>query len=148
MVPLFEDDWLVGALTAAHTRDEIPFFAEDIAFIEGLPSHAVVALRRARLGEALRHSEERYRLLVELPQDIIFTLDREGRFSFLSGSVEAVLGYRPEELMGRYFGLLLTPGSRAVAERRFSAALADPTPVSAIEYDVVRQDGTLARLVL
>jgi diguanylate cyclase (GGDEF)-like protein/PAS domain S-box-containing protein len=146
VIPLFENDQLVGALTAAHTRDQVAFTAEDVAFIEGLASHAVVALRRARLGEALRRSEERYRLLVEQAQDIIFTLDREGRFGYLSGSVRRVLGYRPEDLIGRRFGLLIPPSGLAAAERRFRAALAGGTVTPPFECDVVRQDGTLARL--
>ncbi len=56
---------------------------------------------RTRAETALRHSEERFRSLVENASDLITVLDIAGRIRFQSPSVERVLGYPPEELLGR-----------------------------------------------
>jgi diguanylate cyclase (GGDEF)-like protein/PAS domain S-box-containing protein len=64
---------------------------------------------RRRAEEVLRESEQRYRLLVEGGEHIFFYVhDREHRFEYLSPSVTSVLGYAPEELIGRSYEVLLT----------------------------------------
>jgi diguanylate cyclase (GGDEF)-like protein/PAS domain S-box-containing protein len=63
---------------------------------------------RKRAEQALRESEERYRLMVEGSEQVFFYVhDPEHRFEYLSPSVTAVLGYAPEELVGRPYDALL-----------------------------------------
>jgi diguanylate cyclase (GGDEF)-like protein/PAS domain S-box-containing protein len=57
---------------------------------------------RRRAEEALRLSEERYRLMMAGSDTVFFyTADAAGRLAYLSPSVAQVLGYAPEELAGR-----------------------------------------------
>lgn len=59
-----------------------------------------------RAQRALRHSEEKYRTLVTAIPDIMYQIDADGRFTFINDSVR-VLGYEPEELIGRHFSVLI-----------------------------------------
>ena len=59
---------------------------------------------RKRAEEALQESERKYRDLVETSQDLIWTCDAKGRFTYLNPAWERVLGYRIEEMLGRRFG--------------------------------------------
>jgi diguanylate cyclase (GGDEF)-like protein/PAS domain S-box-containing protein len=53
---------------------------------------------------ALRESEVRFRLMVEGSEQVFFYVhDTEHRFTYLSPSVSAVLGYAADELLGRPF---------------------------------------------
>jgi two-component system, cell cycle sensor histidine kinase and response regulator CckA len=61
--------------------------------------NAMVRLKIAE--ESLRNSEKRFRSLIENVLDIITILNRDGTISYESPSVERVLGYKPEELIGR-----------------------------------------------
>ncbi|HJX87092.1 MAG TPA: PAS domain-containing protein, partial [Gemmatimonadales bacterium] len=45
--------------------------------------------------------------------DLIWTLDRQGRFSFLNAATGRVLGYQVEELLGRPFTELRPPEAAA-----------------------------------
>jgi PAS domain S-box-containing protein len=51
--------------------------------------------------EALRESEERYRIHFSLANDVMFSFDRQLTILSVSSNVERVLGYKPEELTGK-----------------------------------------------
>ncbi|MFC1483327.1 PAS domain-containing protein, partial [Candidatus Margulisiibacteriota bacterium] len=63
---------------------------------------------RKKAEEALRISEENHRLLVQSIPDIVYRIDKNGIFTFLNNSV-SFLGYKPEELIGNHFSVLLHP---------------------------------------
>jgi two-component system, cell cycle sensor histidine kinase and response regulator CckA len=55
---------------------------------------------REEAAQALRESEERFRLIAEHAHDLIALLDVDGRFRYLSPSCKALLGYPAEALLG------------------------------------------------
>ncbi|MBW1730081.1 MAG: response regulator [Deltaproteobacteria bacterium] len=55
----------------------------------------------------LELTEERYRYLVENSPDIIYTLDTDGNFTFISCAVERLLGYKPEDLIGKHYTTII-----------------------------------------
>jgi len=59
--------------------------------------------------QSLEDSEARYRLLTERANDIMAIYDQTGTFEFLSPSVESVLGYSPESLIGRTVSEIIHP---------------------------------------
>ena len=60
--------------------------------------------------EALRESEERFRLLIEGVRDYaIFTLDPEGRVTSWNAGAERIKGYRAEEILGQPFTRFYPP---------------------------------------
>jgi len=66
--------------------------------------------------QALAHSEERYRALVDTANDIVATLDLEGRFTSINPAVQRVLGYEPHELIGVPLRQLIPPDALAIHE--------------------------------
>ena len=69
--------------------------------------------RTNRLMSArLRASERLHRYLVESSPDLIFTLDAEGRFSFLNPRIEALLGFERASLIRQPFVSLVMPEDR------------------------------------
>ena len=72
------------------------------------------ALKQRRLEEAnrriasqLENSEKMYRYLVDSSPDIIYTLNHEGRFTFINDRAYQLLGYKREELIGQHYSILV-----------------------------------------
>jgi PAS domain S-box-containing protein len=56
---------------------------------------------RKQAEEALKESEKRFRDISYSMADWIWEVDNNGRYTFASGSVKEILGYDPEELIGK-----------------------------------------------
>jgi len=56
---------------------------------------------RARMQEALANSESQFRLLAENASDMISRQDTAGIISYISPASRAILGFKPEELVGQ-----------------------------------------------
>jgi len=57
---------------------------------------------RERVQAALEVSERHFRVLVETSGDVIWSVDTEGRYTYINGpAVEAILGYKSDEVIGR-----------------------------------------------
>ena len=70
---------------------------------------------RVRIHQALRVSEERYRMLAETTHDLVIELDAEGKVVYVSPNSLETLGYAPAEMAGN-------PALRAAPPRRRRAA--------------------------
>lgn len=55
-----------------------------------------------RLEEAIRHLNRQYTQLLELVSEGIFGLNTEGRHTFANPAAARMLGYEPDELLGRH----------------------------------------------
>lgn len=86
----------------------IDYLVKDNSFIDLLPSVIHQVISRLSIlkqlyesQQALRQSEEKHRSIFENIQDVYFELTLEGDVIELSPSVEQVLNYRKEDLVGR-----------------------------------------------
>lgn len=67
---------------------------------------------RKLMEEALRQSERQHRLLAENVSDVIWGLDANSNYTYVSPSDEAVRGFKRGEVLGRPIDEFLTPASR------------------------------------
>lgn len=71
--------------------------------ISGLVGIILDITERKRTEEALRESEEKYRLLVEGQTDLVVKVDTDGRFLFVSPTYCEMFGKTEKELLGKKF---------------------------------------------
>ncbi len=76
------------------------------------------------IRNALRVSEARHRLLADNASDVIWTMDLNGHFTYVSPSVERLRGYSVAEVMQQTLDQALTPASTPIAQAGLGRALA------------------------
>jgi diguanylate cyclase (GGDEF)-like protein/PAS domain S-box-containing protein len=83
--------------------------------------------------------EQRYRDLVENANDVVFSLDADGRFTSLNAAAERVLGYPRQEILGRSL-IDVTSGPHKGRAGGLSRAAPDDS-AQRCELDIVTSDG-------
>ncbi|MBA3007418.1 MAG: PAS domain S-box protein [Proteobacteria bacterium] len=101
---------------------------------------------RKRTSLALRQSEEKYRALVESTSDWIWEMDQNGNYTYVSPRVETMLGYTPEELLGKSpFDLMSPEEGQRVAEV-LGEIIKKREPIVALENINLHKNGRLVVL--
>ena len=96
-------------------------------------------------NQQLKMLEERYRLSFENTSDVIFIVDENLNILSMSQSAEKILGYKPEEFIGK----LVTDMKHIFTPASFERAIADAMlilkgeTISAKIYEFMAKDGTI-----
>lgn len=100
----------------------------------------------AKLMTDLKHSEEKYRDLVEKASDIIWETDTNSVFTYCSPNIRTILGYAPDDLIGKTrFDIM--PGPEAERVRKLLAGHASENRAfSLLEHEVILPDGRIGIL--
>jgi len=114
-------------------RDEISYLAEGF--------NQMAAQLQDTLS-TLRNREAYFRSIIENASDIISILDAEGRFRYVSPSVERVLGYRPDSLIGGDAFAIVHPEDRSRATSLFKQRIETSTAFKVTEYRMQHRDGS------
>jgi PAS domain S-box-containing protein len=80
--------------------DKVPY-RDDKGNVKGVIVLSVDITERKAAEEAVRESEERYRLIVETATEGIWTLDQQGKTTFTNSVMAELLGFTRDEMMGR-----------------------------------------------
>lgn len=96
--------------------------------------------QEAHAVESLKDSRERYRFLAQNSADMICRHEADGRFIYVSPSSERLLGYKPEDLVGKNAYELFHPEDLNQIEQSHRL-MQSPGGVSTVSYRLKRADG-------
>ncbi|PID57150.1 ATPase [candidate division KSB3 bacterium] len=88
----------------------------------------------------LQESEERYRVLIENVNEIVFQADPKGTILFVNHRVQDILGYTPDEITGTNFFTRVIPTDLEEAKAAFRLTMRNERPLSG-EFRVMHKNG-------
>ncbi|MBZ5534349.1 MAG: PAS domain S-box protein [Acidobacteriia bacterium] len=97
---------------------------------------------RKRADSLLRKSEEHFRSLIENASDLIFVLNADRTIRYGSPSIERVLGYKPEDYIGKDALEFADPADIPGIANSISRSVKQPGEVSTVEHRIKGKDGT------
>lgn len=148
LIPLKSGDNIIGLLQLNDSRRDL-FTIEMIKFLEGIGASIGIAVARKRSLEALQENEKKYRLLADNVNDVIFILDMNLNYTYISPSVKYLRGYEPAEVLKQKPTETLTQSSWDLAMRTLSEVIEleksehSEKPISRmLQLEMRRKDGT------
>ena len=146
-VPLIFKSEVRGAIYVHSINVPYGFRKDDLLLLTGLSTPATVALENALLyskskgiEEALRRSEQKYQALVENLEDMVFTMDVDGRLIFCNPRTEMLTGYSMDTLIHMTYRDFMAPKSVPIVKRQMGS-LAKRRVTNPFQVTVLHADG-------
>ena len=114
------------------------------AFNDGSPGITIILediTEQKQSEEALRAGEAKFRALVEDINDIIWNLDSDRAFTYVSPKSFDLLGYAPDEMEGRSLLDFVPENEREKVGTKLSAPFASAEPFSLLSIPLLHRNG-------
>ena len=95
--------------------------------------------------EKLEVTERRYRYLVDASPDIIYTLNCDGKFTFINSAVESLLGYKGNGLIGEHYSFIVFGGDVEKARYHFNERRTGARATTGVELRLKRLQNPSSR---
>ncbi len=99
-VPLRTPAATIGVLVVQHYEDENAYTERDLEFLSSVGGQIALAIDRKRADARVRESEARLRVLVEQLPAVLWTVDKDLRFTSCVGAGLTRLGLKPNQVVG------------------------------------------------
>jgi PAS domain S-box-containing protein len=138
-VPIVHEGESLGVIAVDSLKAQREFREGDINLLLAVASQTALSIANARSFKKLQESEKKHRTLVETIRDIVYTVDLEGRFSYISPMISLVTGYEDKELLGRNFSEIVNPPYKNMVVQRFADGL-ESGEISTYEIEILTKD--------
>ena len=141
-IPLKFEGRVVGNLAVQSFGSANDYSYEDYEFLKFVSGQISTTIAKLQMEDELFLQEKYYRTLVENSSDITAIYDKNGKFTYLSPSVEKILGYKPIELLGKSFTELAHPDETDKAKDIISKRLKVVGLGNYMTWALKKKDGT------
>jgi PAS domain S-box-containing protein len=101
LIPMVSQGELIGCLGFDMISETKSWSEEVISLFKIMAEMFVNTISRKRFEQILSNNERKYRHLVETCQDLIWSVDQDGRFTYVNQATENIYGCPPEEIIGK-----------------------------------------------
>jgi len=123
-------------------KDKSELMTELVALRQRVAELEARQTEHQRTQKALRHSEERYRTILEEMQDGYYETDLAGNLTFFNDSMCQILGYSRAEMMGMNYRVYTPKEEVEAVYRAYNTVYRTDEPLRAFPYPIVRKDGS------
>jgi diguanylate cyclase (GGDEF)-like protein/PAS domain S-box-containing protein len=118
---------------------------ELLATVKNATNKKKLEITNETIFQKLEESEHLHRFIVDHSPDIVFMLDREGRFTFLNDTVYQTLGFDKNELIGQHYSQLVSGTSQDKAQYVFNERRSDHRKSMNVELKLKCKDDSESR---
>lgn len=111
--PILSSSGQVLGIFAVYHREARQTAETDFYIVEQFTRLSSIAIERSIAAEMLHESEAHFRLLTEDVLDVVWKVDRDFRFTYISPADERFRGYRADEVIGHHVFEMFTEESVA-----------------------------------
>jgi PAS domain S-box-containing protein len=98
--------------------------------------------QRKMVEKSLQDSESKFRNLVETTPDMIWEIDNRGTFIYISPQSTDILGYTPQEIIGKKIFTFIDEGAVERINKIFNTHIKNFNKINTLEVPAYRKDGT------
>jgi PAS domain S-box-containing protein len=140
ILPIMQNEKLLAILNvASHTGDSI--FEEVRSLLENIAAQIVDVIFRIQIEEKLKKSEEYYRMLIENSTDNVAQIRQDGTIIYDSPSLESMLGYKPEEVIGKSGFEYIHPDDLSNVTNIFKQGFSNPGRIYKVQFRFRHKNG-------
>ncbi len=140
-VPIHLFGKVAALLSLDSMSSEDAFDQEARQMAEAFGAEVGVVLQRLQLQAEAESSEQRFRLLAENMSDLVCLHDAQGRYVYLSPSSKNLLGYAPEDLLGKTLYELIHPEDVMSVRIELDLPVSDVQASQLINYRIRKSSG-------
>jgi len=138
VTPIRQSDHVVGMMGLAFLH-RVPSM-EDLWALR-LIDQAAGVIARARLVDQLQAARERLDETLQVTRAVLYSYDAQGRLDNVQGNLEAILGAKPEEVIGQSILAFALPADQPVAKSRLARRLAGAEETEQLEVVLRHRSG-------
>jgi PAS domain S-box-containing protein len=134
--PIITGGRIAGVVCCEHIGPARRWALDEENFTVSMANAAGLALEiaeRRHKEEQLRESEGRFQGIVLSTTDWVWEIDKNGTYTFASGRIKDILGYDPEEIIGKRPFQFMPPQEAERVGRIFQEILAEKKPIVDLE---------------
>jgi PAS domain S-box-containing protein len=145
-VPIIYEGKSEGILAVDNTKTKSKPTQSDLSLLMGIAPQIGISLNNALAHKRIKESEERFRNLSDNSPDIIYQLDKEGRFKYVNPAWEEVFGHAQGELRCRHLTDFMRQDDRKTFSQIFQKIITDKSTVRDKNFIILNKK-SLARYV-
>jgi len=149
IIPMFSKGQVQGFLTLGPKGNRESYVQSDFDLLESLANQSAVAIDNARLYDEARRaklsfkeSQARMQNLIDTTSDWVWEMDDRGVYTYVSPQIRDILGYEPDEVLGKtFFDFMPREEARRAADY-FISMTRQHQPFKVFQNTNIRKDGS------
>jgi diguanylate cyclase (GGDEF)-like protein/PAS domain S-box-containing protein len=139
-MPFSHEDKTLGIM-GINSFQKNSFGEGELRLLEMVARQIEIAINNAKQAEAIQESKEKYRALIEQSNDWVWEVDINGSFTYVNPKVREIIGYEPEELLGKTtFDFMSTDEAKRFYDL-LSPYFSKQRPFKRLEKKLMHKDG-------
>ncbi len=144
-VPMMLEEEVFGVLIG-HTRAKRHFAKEDIDLYQCVGNQAAVAIKNSLHLASLKHTECKFRNLIETSSDWVWEVNKNAEYTYVSPKVRDILGREPDDMLGRSVFEFMPPDEAQRVAEQFARIVSSHEPFTLLENTNFHKQGHLVVL--